>query len=184
MFSRGASIGLMAAIQGGLPDGLRRIHERFGGAVALTVLDTRHPGHHKELNGWQHIKQLTQECNHDRIAQRFRDELELHRREGRISDACYRQTNGSPPLAPAQGLAEEGHRSDGRDVHEREGQKGSLQAPELTPRHARAVAFASHPEDVALASILNSKAPTEKLRRRDSMHLRTFRTITLRKAVT
>lgn len=155
-YGRGASIELMAAIQGGLPDGLRQIHERFGDAVALTVLDNRHPGHHKELNGWQHLKQLSQEGNHDRITQRLRAELERNRDEGRISEACYRQANGDAPLAPSQGLAEKGYGGNERDVDQRAsaqggGQASSLKNIEDPPRPPRATAFESLAESEALA---------------------------------
>ncbi|MDP9897413.1 hypothetical protein J2W32_006522 [Variovorax boronicumulans] len=155
-YGRGASIELMGAIQAGLPEGLRKIHEKFGDSVALTVLDNRHPGHHKDLNGWQHLKQLSQEGNHERISQRLRAELERHREEGRISDACYRQANGDAPLDPSQVLAAKGHRGDQRDDNQRTDSAGRGQAAQLsghdsdTPRPPRAVAFATLSETEAL----------------------------------
>ncbi|MBT2326386.1 zeta toxin family protein [Variovorax paradoxus] len=50
-YGRGAGINVMADIQAGLPDGLRKVHDRFGDAVQLTVLDNRFPGQRKALQG-------------------------------------------------------------------------------------------------------------------------------------
>lgn len=149
-YGRGASVELMAAIQGGLPDGLRAIHDRFGDAIGLTVLDNRHPGHHKELNGWHHIKQLSQEGNHERITERLRAELEVNRRQGRITHACYLQADGRAPVAQAQDLAEKGDGRNERDGDQRASAKEGREAPDLTPP-ARALAFRDQPEGEALA---------------------------------
>lgn len=137
-YGRGAGIAVMADIQGGLPEGLRKIHDRFGDQVELTIFDNRIPGQHKELVGWQHLRQLDQEGNHDRITQRLRAELERHRAEGRISEACYRQANGDAPLEPSRSLVFQGGRSHERDDGQRATAQGSGQAPDLGQGGARA----------------------------------------------
>ena len=48
---RGASIATMANIQGGLPDGLEAVRERFGDDVRLIIHDARDPAHRKKLVG-------------------------------------------------------------------------------------------------------------------------------------
>lgn len=155
-YGRGASIAVMADIQGGLPDGLQRIRDRFGSAVGLVILDKRIDGQHKELHGWAHLKQLAQEGNHERITQRLRDELERHKAQGSISDDCYRQANGDAPIPRRSGLGEEGRRDEQSHVDGRELPQGNRQADQVgTRRPARAVAFeqltqaeglAKHPE--------------------------------------
>lgn len=150
-YGRGASIALMATIQSGLPAGLEQIRDVFDDRVGLTVLDNRHAGHHRALNGWQHLDQLHQEGNHERISQRLRAELELHRSQDRISDACYRQANGEAPIGPAPRLAREGHGYDQRDVDQSALSRGSGEANQVARRPARAVAFESIGETDALA---------------------------------
>lgn len=150
-YGRGAGINVMADIKAGLPDGLRKVHDRFGDAVQLTILDNRFPGQHKALHGWQHLKQLTQEENHERISQRLRAELDRHRDEGKISEACYRQANGDAPLAPSRGVDREGGRKDQRDGNERDGTKGSREATHLSPLDAGSATRPNHPNRPARA---------------------------------
>ncbi|WP_143684564.1 zeta toxin family protein [Variovorax sp. KK3] len=146
-YGRGASIHVMADIQGGLPAGLRTINERFGDAVELTILDNRFPGQHKALHGWHHLTQLEHEGNHERIAQRLRAELERHREEGRISDACYRQANGDAPIARSivfdRGMDRDGGRQDQRNGDQRSRTAGSREEADLarSARPPRALAF-------------------------------------------
>ncbi|MDP9902488.1 hypothetical protein [Variovorax ginsengisoli] len=132
-YGRGASIAVMADIQAGLPQGLQQRHDRFGESVGLVILDNRFDGQHKELRGWQHLKQLTQEGNHARISERLRNELERHKAGGRISDACYRQANGDPPFPEPADLDKEGSRRDqsgvdGRELPKRAGQTNQVGA--------------------------------------------------------
>ena len=155
-YGRGAGIAVMADIQGGLPDGLRKIHDRFGDQVGLTIYDNRIPTQHKELVGWQHVRQLEQEGNHERITHRLRAELERHRSEGRISEACYRQANGDAPLEASRSLVLEGGGHHERDGGQRAIPQGSSQAADLkkdgqSDRPARAKAF----EELAQADALD-----------------------------
>ena len=155
-YGRGASIAVMADIQGGLPDGLRKVHARFGDAIGLTILDNRIDGQHKEFHGWQHLKQLSQEGNHERIAQRLRAELDRYKAEGRISEACYRQANGDAPLDQRPGMDQVGPGSHKPGIHGREIPQGTGEAHQVAgDRPPRAVAFerlteaeglAQHPE--------------------------------------
>lgn len=150
-YGRGASIELMATIQAGLPLGLAQIRDALGDRVGLTVLDNRHAGHHRALNGWQHLDQLHQEGNHERISQRLRAELELHRTQGRISEDCYRQANGEAPLGPPPRLAGEGDGHHQRDVDQSEVSRRGGEANQVARIPARAVAFATIAEADALA---------------------------------
>lgn len=151
-YGRGASLAVMSDIQAGLPSGLAKVHQHFGDRVNLTILDNRIPGEHKMLEGWQHLKLLTQEGNHERISQRLRAELERHQREGRISDACYRQANGDAPLPPSPALAQKSHPRYQRHDAERAATPGGREANEIgrDERPARAVAFEQMPEADAL----------------------------------
>ncbi|MDM0036826.1 zeta toxin family protein [Variovorax sp. J22P271] len=155
-YGRGASIAVMADIQGGLPEGLRKIHDRFGDSVGLIIHDGRIDGQHKEFHGWEHVKQLSQEGNHERIAQRLRTELDRYKAEGRISEACYRQANGDAPLPRFAGLEQESSSRVKQDVDRRELPQGNREAhPVAGERPPRALAFerlteaeglAQHPE--------------------------------------
>jgi hypothetical protein len=58
---RGASIEAMASIQGRLPDALRAVHERFGNAVKLHVIDRRGTLDAVLLHGWRHLPILESE---------------------------------------------------------------------------------------------------------------------------
>ena len=58
---RGASIGTMSAIQGGLPDGLRAVEKHFGEAVELTVVDYRDRSNPQQRRGWDNLQVLASE---------------------------------------------------------------------------------------------------------------------------
>lgn len=99
---RGASINVMAQIQGELAEGLRQIHAKYGDRVDLRVIDARQVAQHgqaTEYKGWQHLQLLQSEGSRDAIKERLAAELERHRAAGTITDACYRQAAG---LAPAR----------------------------------------------------------------------------------
>lgn len=93
---RGASLTAMADIQGGLPAGLRQLHQRYGDALSLTIIDNL-PGQLRKLDGWEHIPHLEKEGNRDRIAQRLEIELEARRAQGRVSEGGYRHARGIAP---------------------------------------------------------------------------------------
>ncbi len=134
---RGASLAVMADIQGGLPDGLRAVHRHFGHAVELRVYDVRDRANPRELRGWESVKLLESEGNHERIAQRLAAELERARSSGRINDAAHRQALGQPPLAIARGLDGQGAGGREADARGRELSQDDRAGPVVTPTKAR-----------------------------------------------
>lgn len=95
-YGRGASINVMAEIQGGLPDGLQKVRERFGDAVALYIVDYRDRAHPKMFEGWDNLDVLRSEGNHEYIKQRLATALEQQRT--RISESAWRQAKSLAPL--------------------------------------------------------------------------------------
>jgi hypothetical protein len=93
---RGASIEAMASIQGGLPAGLRAIHERFGGAVDLRIVDRRGTIA-KVLRGWQHLSQLESEGGYEDIKRNLAGILERDYHAGEIAQEAYEQALGQAP---------------------------------------------------------------------------------------
>jgi hypothetical protein len=102
-YGRGASINVMAKIQGNLPDSLQIIHDTFKEAVALKVID-RSAEFAKPVPrmGWEHLHLLRKEGNHERITERLTHALEHARSAGRIGEDCYRQAAGEPPRERTQ----------------------------------------------------------------------------------
>ena len=94
---RGASIGIMASIQGGLPDSLAQVRERYGDAVALTVVDRRVFHDPVQLNGWEHLPVLKLEGDREHIRHRLAEALEQYRLAGRIELDAYSQARGLAP---------------------------------------------------------------------------------------
>jgi hypothetical protein len=113
---RGASINVMSAIQGGLPDSLSKIYAKFGNAVELTVYDYRDRLNPIPLPGWDHLALLKSEGNHEQIRQRLKAALERHYQAGTISAACYAQANGDAPVDRSEGLGTTSY-----DKHEENG---------------------------------------------------------------
>jgi hypothetical protein len=121
---RGASIGVMAAIQGGLPESLQTVWERFGGEVALQIIDRRVFHDSKELRGWQHLPLLRSEGSHEHIKQRLHQALEHRRSTGEIDEDAYRQAFGDAPRPKHPGLDSS---SSGRNEHHGDGRGGAPQ---------------------------------------------------------
>ncbi|MGH8275167.1 MAG: hypothetical protein ACRETH_00570 [Steroidobacteraceae bacterium] len=94
---RGAGIGVMAVIQGNLPESLQRVHERFGERVALQIIDRRVFHESKVLDGWQHLAVLESEGHHEQIRSRLAEALEQHRNAGRLELDAYAQALGLAP---------------------------------------------------------------------------------------
>jgi hypothetical protein len=94
---RGASINLMADIQGGLPGGIAEIHKHFGHDVKLVVYDYTDKRNEEQKNGWEYISILQKEGNYEQIKQRLINAVEQHRANGTISDDCYQQAYGKIP---------------------------------------------------------------------------------------
>jgi hypothetical protein len=103
---RGASIAVMADIQGRLPDAMEAVLQRYGTSVDIAINDNRDRRNPRTLAGWEHIAVLRSEGGRDAIEQRLRAELE--RQRGAISIAAWRQAHGASPLGPYLGLARQG----------------------------------------------------------------------------
>jgi len=142
---RGASIGTMAMIQGGTPDGLRVVQQHFGEAVHLTVVDARDRANPRQVHGWDNgIQILHSEGNREDIATRLANELERLNVGGGLTEAAYRQAAGKAPLPLGPGL-------DGQDADRRQADARGRELPQddrakafltLTP----AEAVKAHPE--------------------------------------
>jgi hypothetical protein len=101
---RGASIGIMATIQGGLPDSLQMVRERFGAKVALQILDRRIFHEPEELEGWRYLTLLRSEGIYEHIKQRLHQALEHHRSANGIPEDAYGQALGYAPGPRRQGM--------------------------------------------------------------------------------
>jgi antirestriction protein ArdC/phage/plasmid primase-like uncharacterized protein len=98
-FGRGVSIGTMAQIQGGLPDSLEQIRDRFGERVQLEVYDRtgRYSEDPRLLTGWEHVNVLRSEGNSDEIRSKLAAELE--RLKPGLTDEAWRHASGQAPLS-------------------------------------------------------------------------------------
>jgi Zeta toxin len=94
---RGASINVMASIQAGLPACLNHVHQHFGDAIDLQVVDRREISQVQVLKGWHHLQVLESEGNHEQIKHRLSTALDHHRAAGTVNEACYRQAAGLAP---------------------------------------------------------------------------------------
>ena len=136
---RGASIGTMASIAGGLPDGLAAVKDHFGDAVKLNVYDYRDRSNPRHFSGWDTLQLLRSEGNREDIATRLRSELDRLRASGTVSDAAYRQAAGEAPQRPVAGLDRQGV-----DQREADARGRGL------PQDDRAKAFLTLPRDEAV----------------------------------
>jgi len=116
---RGASVQTMATIQGGLPDGVRAVHERFGDKVELRIFDNRDPDKPQQHTGWDNMVLLRSEGNREQVEQRLRAELERIKAERGLSEEAYRQAVGQAPLRIGRGVAEGDLGRDQADVARR-----------------------------------------------------------------
>lgn len=124
---RGASLSVMADIQGNLPAGLRQIREQFGDQVGLSVLDNN-PGRQKLHTGWQSIRELEKEGTRDDIHSRLAAALDAGHQAGRYSSGFYLQAAGREPRSHAAGPGPQ----DGRSI-EAHGDRSRL--PQTDPEH-------------------------------------------------
>ncbi len=102
---RGASIGVMASIHGGLPDSLQEIHKQYGDAVQLNIIDRRTPETLTVTSGWQHADILKSEGQYEHIKSALSATLEHKRTQGDLGDAAYRQAAGLPPVTRSATLS-------------------------------------------------------------------------------
>lgn len=158
---RGASIGIMATIQGGLPDSLQIVRERFGSEVALQIVDRRIFHEPKELEGWRHLSLLRSEGSHEHIKQRLHQALEHHRSAGGISEDAYGQALGRAPGSRHQGMdsSTRGRNEDPR--HERSGTSENRQENLLTVP----AATETEPDSAAAHEPTTYQLRSEELRR-------------------
>jgi fido (protein-threonine AMPylation protein) len=91
---RGASMTVMASIQGQLADSLEQVRKRFGNAIEFAIVDKRDPTVDQGLVGWQHLDILRSEGNHEQITERLTKHLNQLRESGSISSEAYRQASG------------------------------------------------------------------------------------------
>lgn len=116
---RGASIHVMSAIQGRLPDSLVEIQKQYGEAVQLIVSDVRDRNTPQHGLGWKNIDLLRSEGNHEHIKQRLSIALEQGRATGAVKDSAYRQAAGLAPLDRDIGLVAKNDRQPPAHVPER-----------------------------------------------------------------
>ncbi|MGL4207895.1 MAG: hypothetical protein ACRCTY_00760 [Candidatus Adiutrix sp.] len=95
---RGASIEIMAHIQGNLPEGLKRIQKKFGKKVDIKIFDFRDRTNPKQIGGWAHLPILESEGDYDTIKQRLTTALKEHFRNRTITENCFRQAVGQHPI--------------------------------------------------------------------------------------
>jgi hypothetical protein len=128
---RGAGIEVMARVQGDLPEGLAAVHERFGDAVELRIIDRREFAEPTEWKGWEYLSVLRSEGNHEQIKQRLTRHLERQRE--RLTEAAWRQAAGLAPLPDRRIDAgfDRGHEASvpGRTASQEDRQEALLSAP-------------------------------------------------------
>lgn len=129
---RGASLNVMAEIQGGLPDGLKVIHDRFGDQVTLRVRDQRQMEKAVEYSGWNHIERLKSEGSRRDVKLRLEAHLAALHGAGRVSPAAFRQAAGAPaPSEPGPVVGGIGG-DHSKDLREPGPSSGSGQVPQLS----------------------------------------------------
>ncbi|QKE39975.1 MAG: hypothetical protein HO274_00475 [Ferrovum myxofaciens] len=111
---RGASIGVIARIQGGLPYGLEAVRHKFGDSVELRVWDRRIFDKPALYCGWGHLPILKSEGNHEHIRQRLTRHLEFKR--STLTPDAYLQAAG---IAPAVSGKHREHNGRNASIHDR-----------------------------------------------------------------
>lgn len=95
---RGASINVMASIQGGLPSSLEQIRAQYGDGIELSIIDKRTPGGVSIHTGWQHVEILKSEGTYEQIKATLSNSLESRRAQQALGGTAYRQAAGLPPI--------------------------------------------------------------------------------------
>lgn len=126
---RGAGIGVMADIQGGLPGSLGTIEQIFGNSVQLRVIDGGDRDNYVQIVGWRAIKTLEKDGTRDDIYRRLEVRLEQLRADRSISADAYRQARGLPPRALDRSMDRADDDSRRADAAGRRLQAGNRQAP-------------------------------------------------------
>lgn len=158
---RGAGIGVMADIQGGLPASLRKIEQIFGKSVQLRVIDGGERDNYVQIVGWRAIQTLEKEGKRDDIYRRLEARLEQLRTDQSISADAYRQGRGLPPLALDRSMDradDDSRRADapGRGLQARNRQ-ASVVGPETYPSRSAVL------EHKAVADRFRSSSQAERV---------------------
>ena len=119
-FGRGAAIETRANIQGGLPDCLVAVHDRFGEAVGLVVYDFRDPLRRSKLVGWDNLPVLRSEGTREQIRDRLLAEFERARGQGLVPSDAARQALGE--TSDVRGVERQPYANDGRADSQRDAQ--------------------------------------------------------------
>jgi hypothetical protein len=127
-YGRGAGLGIMADIQGSLPQGLQAVYEKIGNQVILEIIDVRDRKNVQTHVGWDNLSLLQSEGNRERIYQRLEAALNSIRDQGRLTDAAYEQAYGRVLDAGAISLVRASEQGDRRDGLERGSAQGSGKA--------------------------------------------------------
>lgn len=97
---RGAPISTMARIQGNTYEGLEAIHNKFGDAVGLTIVDKPNGNHDTIIySGWDHLDVLKSQGTEAEISSRLTTHLLQHYKNGNIDYECFKQSAGSEQQA-------------------------------------------------------------------------------------
>ena len=154
---RGASIEVMAGIQGRLPASLAAVHNKFGDAVSLMIFDRRDFKNSTKLSGWDNLPLLSSEGDYERIKHRLKTALDNHWEQGNIDEGAYRQASGGN--APAQSA----RRSHGGGMEQnaggREIQRGNSQEGFLNKANA-SIKQTEEPPKRAGYAVATNKAET------------------------
>ena len=95
----------MASIQGGLPQGLAAIQERFGDAADFRLFDRRGGMDQlSERRGWEHLSALESEGTYEQLKLRLTQALDRHEAAGAFGPDTIRQARGLAPLARDRGV--------------------------------------------------------------------------------
>jgi hypothetical protein len=160
---RGAGIGIMATIQGGLPDSLQLVRERFGDKVALRVVDRRIFHESKRLRGWQNLPLLKSEGDYEHIRQRLYQALEHHYSAGRIDEDAYRQALGCAPGPKHRELDRSASEGNEHTRHQRGRAAENREETVLEPTAAAADSLPGSPaEDASKTHRLSSEEERRK----------------------
>lgn len=114
-YGRGASVEVMATIQGKLPDGLAAIYDRFKDEVELQIFDRRNKLETVLYDGWEHLDILRSEGQYEHIKQKLTQSVERYYEQGLITEECFRQAKGMAPLIGREAGYSSAGRGDGSD---------------------------------------------------------------------
>ncbi|MBU3626039.1 hypothetical protein ICN48_07305 [Polynucleobacter sp. JS-Safj-400b-B2] len=112
---RGASIDLIANLLSRLPQSLAEVHQTYGGAVKLTIIDRRDVDNSLITLSWDNLPTLSSEGTYEHIRERLSKHLEERNQSGSISLANYEQARGRAPIRPSIGIRQASSRGPEQD---------------------------------------------------------------------